>query len=257
MVEWDTDGSPVRMIGTHTDITQIKRMQDQLAESNRELDEFAYIASHDLKAPLRAINNLVTWIEEDVSATASEDAMKNLATLKGRVQRMNRLLDDTLSYARIDHQSFDGERISGREMADGVLGAIDRPASYQVEFTPQFLSCQLPANPLEQMLYNLIGNAIKHRDRDNGRVDVRLEETENDYIITVQDDGPGIDPEYHDRVFEMFRTLQSRDRVEGSGMGLAIVRKLVQVAGGAVTLESKTGQGACFTVHWPKNKGWP
>jgi PAS domain S-box-containing protein len=227
---------------------------EALARSNRELDEFAFVASHDLKAPLRVIGNAASWLEEDLAEKLDEESRDNLSLLRGRVQRMDRLLDDLLEYSRIGRKTDEHWRhpLSGAELRDEIMVLIPSRAGFAVTFEPSFLAIRAPRMPLQQILINLIGNALKHHERDAGHVTVRAEMREAEYLISVIDDGPGIPPEYHDQIFKMFQTLRPRDRVEGSGMGLAIVRKHIDVLGKTLRVECAGERGSIFSFTYPR-----
>jgi len=231
------------------------RLVAALHASNTELDEFAHLASHDLKAPLRVIENAVQWLEQDLEPHLTDDTRETLELLRGRVRRMRSFLDDLLEHSRIGSKTGEagGVEVSGRDLATGLKEMLAPPPGFTVEFTPEFEAIQVRQHPLQVVLINLISNAIKHHDRSDGRVRVSAEPAEAGfYRITVADDGPGIDPRFHDRIFGMFQTLRPRDEVEGSGMGLAIVRKHVTIAGGRIEVRSEgKGDGTRFIFTWP------
>ncbi len=227
------------------------RLVEALERSNQELDKFAYVASHDLRAPLRVIDNASRWLEEDLQDHLTEDTRESMAMLRSRVLRMERLLDDLLQHSRIGRQDQEAPLVRGDALvADLRALLLDRPGILFVA-TPAVEAIELPRMPILTVLLNLVNNAIKHHDRDTGRVTLDVQETATSFDFTVTDDGPGIPPEYHARVFEMFQTLKPRDEVDGSGMGLAMVLKHVTLAGGAIEIDSD-GRGTRFRLHWPK-----
>lgn len=240
------------------DITRTELEREKLIKalelSNKELDEFAYIASHDLKAPLRVIDNASRWLEEDFAEYLDDDGRENMELLRNRVTRMERLLDDLLEYSSIGRKIDESyaETISGDKMAENILLLLDIPEKFNLHFSAQFSKIHLYRMPLQHVLLNLINNAIKHHDKDTGTVEVEVKEQGNQYIFTVSDNGPGIAEEFQERVFKMFQTLKSRDRAEGSGMGLTMVKKYIEHFGGTITLESEEGKGCCFRFTWPK-----
>jgi PAS domain S-box-containing protein len=236
--------------------SQVQERTAQLRDANRELEEFAYAASHDLKAPLRVIDNCSKWIEEDLEEHLTDDTRENINLMRGRVKRMNKLLDDLLEYARIGRAADAryAETISGETMMKDVLELLAPPRAFRVNVSPNFARIQVNAMPLEQILANLIGNAVKHHDKDHGCIDITVEERGGLYVFAVKDDGPGIPARFHDQIFKMFQTLRPRDQVEGSGMGLAMVRKHVMLFGGTLDLESREGHGSTFRFTWPKQQ---
>jgi len=224
---------------------------------NKELEEFAYIASHDLKAPLRVIDNASKWLEEDLQAHLTPETRENMNLLRGRVKRMEKLLDDLLAYSRIGRIQNDrfAEIIAGHLLIKDILELLAPPKNFTITISPEFATIYVHRMPLQQILMNLINNAIKHHDKKEGHIDVTVQDNDDHYTFSVKDDGPGIAPEFHEQIFKMFQTLKPRDQVEGSGMGLAIVRKNIEVFGGTLHLESAVGAGSTFIFTWPKIKG--
>jgi len=223
---------------------------------NTELEEFAYAASHDLKAPLRVIDNASRWLEEDLAEHLTDETRENMTLLRGRVARMERLLDDLLEYSRIGRITDErfAEMIAVDELIGDVLALLSPPARFTIAVDPAFAAVRLPRMPLQHVFMNLIGNAIKHHDRQLGLIALSVADAGAFYRFAVSDDGPGIPPRFHEQVFKMFQTLKPRDQVEGSGMGLALVRKNVEVAGGRIEVDSPAGRGATFRFTWPKRQ---
>ena len=224
-----------------------------LVRSNKALDEFAYAASHDLKAPLRVIGNTAKWIEEDLDAYFTSDARENMSLLRTRVHRMEQLLDDLLDYSRIGRR-LDAEfveSVPGDVLVREVLALLRPPPEFVIDVSPSFATIRVCRMPLQQILLNLVGNAIKHHHAGAGLIELAVELSSAMLIFSVKDDGPGIAPQFQDRIFNMLQTLRPRDQVEGSGMGLAIVRKYVEVFGGTVWVESAEGHGSTFHFTWP------
>lgn len=227
--------------------------------SNRELDQFAYVASHDLKAPLRGIANLSQWIEEDLGEEQlPEETREHLALMRSRVLRMEGLIDGLLEYSRIGRQRQESERVDVGKLLEETVELLAPPAEAEVVLPPDPPVLGAERLPLSQVFMNLVGNALKHARRSDPRVEAAVVEEDDAWRFSVSDNGPGIAPQYQDRIFGIFQTLQARDEVEGTGIGLALVKKIVETQGGRVWVESAEGEGATFHFTWPKRpKGQP
>lgn len=236
------------------DISDRLREQTVLLRAKEELEQFAYIASHDLKQPLRGIDNLAKWISEDAAEVLSGESMEHLQMLSSRIRRMEALLDDLLLYSRMGSTQCRAETVSVPELVQGVFGIMKASSKFETNYVGDDLTVVTPRIELEQVLRNLVGNAIKHHPSASGKVEVSVSFEEPWLHISVSDDGEGIAPKFQDRVFRMFHTLKTRDEIEGSGMGLAIVRKLVEARGGKITLESVESQGTTFRFQWPAKR---
>jgi signal transduction histidine kinase len=225
----------------------------ELEATNRDLDQFAYVASHDLKAPLRGIATLSEWIEEAIGGQISGETRRQLDLLRGRVHRLEALIDGILSYSRAGRVREKIEAVNvGALLADcRELLAPAPEATIDIGPMPTLMAERVP---LQQIFMNLISNALKHAARPDVRVELRCADAGHAYDFSVRDNGPGIAPQFHERVWGIFQTLQPRDRVEGTGIGLSVVKKLVESRGGEVSLESEPGSGATFHVLWPKRK---
>jgi signal transduction histidine kinase len=233
-------------------LAQRNRVLEELEARNRDLDQFAYVASHDLKAPLRGIANLSEWVEEDLAEAMTEKAKEQMALLRGRVHRMEALIDGILAYSRAGRGVEKTETVDVslllREIVD-VFAVPNDKATFR-------LGARLPTLrteriPLQQILMNLVGNAVKHNPNDGGEIAVEARDLGHAWEFSVLDNGPGVPAEYHERIFGIFQKLDSRDKVEGAGIGLAIVRKLVLRRGGKVWVDSSPSGGAAFRFTWP------
>ncbi|MAY89338.1 MAG: hypothetical protein CML02_21785 [Pseudooceanicola sp.] len=251
-------GDGARMIVIMRDIS-VRRVAEQKVEgliqalerSNGELDKFAYIASHDLKAPLRVIDNASRWLEEDLADHLDEETRENLGLIRTRVIRMEGLLDDLLAHSRIGRDEQVSAVISGAALRETLNELGHVTAGITVQFSDRFDAISVPAMPITTVLLNLMNNAIKHHDKPVGKVRVDAVPVSGGVEFLVEDDGPGIPEKYRSKVFEMFQTLKPRDQVDGSGMGLAMVQKYVDHAGGTITLGEAPGGGAAFRMFWP------
>jgi PAS domain S-box-containing protein len=242
------------------DITERQRAQEELAyandelrRSNQELEHFAYIASHDLKAPLRGITQLATWIEEDLTHVLEPDTRQKMALLYGRVRRLEAFLDDLLQYSRVGRGAEVVKRVNTHVLVTDIVTLLSPPEAFSIIVADTLPTFDTAEEPLWQVFMNLIGNAIKHHDRPTGQVEVAVQDQGEWYEFRVTDDGPGIPSAFHTKIFQMFQTLRPRDEVEGSGMGLAIAKKVVEAQGGMIRVESDAVQrGTTLRFTWRK-----
>jgi PAS domain S-box-containing protein len=241
------------------DITKLKHDQELLARqavelerSNADLEQFAYVASHDLRAPLRSIASLSEWLAELVPREAGSKIHDYLSELRVRVRRLETMTDDLLSYARAGRGDEETTEVDTGAMARDLVFMLNPPEGLEVDVDPSLPVLDTARAPLEQVFRNLIGNAIKHHDRpEEGRIKVSAVERDGVVEFSIADDGPGIPAESHDKVFGMFQKLESRDIVEGNGIGLSLVQRIVEGREGRITLESE-GRGVIFRFTWPE-----
>lgn len=229
----------------------------RLEQSNRELDQFAYVASHDLKAPLRGIANLTQWLEEDLGANLSGESREHLNLLRVRVNRMDALIEGILTYSRAGRVRDQIEEVDTGELMATVLDLLAPPADVTINVQRPLPTLLTERMPLQQVLMNLIGNAIKYgRRTESGTpvapiVTVAAAESGDMVRFSVADNGPGIAPQYHEKIWQIFQMLAPRDEIEGTGIGLSVVRKLVDTRGGHAWIESDVGKGTTFYFTWP------
>lgn len=223
-----------------------------LQERNQELNQFAYIVSHDLKAPLRAIANLADWLEEDLAAQIPVDNRHQLQLMRKRVLRMEHLINGLLDYSRVGRTEDSLKTVNVEELLHEVIDSIQPPSTFAIAIASPMPILETRRILLSQVFANLLSNAIKHHDREDGRITISVSDRGTAYEFMVADDGPGIAPEDHQRIFTIFQTLKSRDDQENSGVGLSIVKKIVEAEGGTIGLDSKLGEGATFRFTWPK-----
>lgn len=273
VAETKDDGKIIGYVGTVTDISDRKQselaLQQRASEltslttilaqttallqkQNQELDQFAYVASHDLKAPLRAIASLSEWIEEDLADQLPEENRHQMHLLRGRVQRMQGLINGLLEYSRIGRVQTESYEVNVGELIKEVIDLLAPPVTFNIEVAEGMPTFRTKRLPLQQVFSNLIGNAIKHHPRIDGHVKISVEERSSYYEFAVADDGAGIAPEYHEKIFAIFQTLQARDQKESTGIGLAIVKKIVETQGGTITLKSQINAGSTFCFTWQK-----
>jgi len=256
----NSQGDPIQYLTIMNDISkekeaeaEIKDYAKSLESKNKELDQFAYIVSHDLKAPLRAINNLSEWIEEDLEDIVDEDTKKNLELLRGRVHRMENLINGILEFSRVGRQETNNEKIDMSKLLNEIVDSIgsDKIAKFTIKDEMPTLIAEKIL--FEQIFSNLISNAIKYNDKDEIEICVSYSMSNNDKFHTfgIKDNGPGIEEEYFNSIFVIFQTLQPRDKIESTGVGLAIVKKIIEDSGGRIWVESEISTGSTFYFTLP------
>ena len=237
---------------------ELVEQRRELERSNRALDEFAHAVSHDLKAPLRSVANYARWIEEDLGDELTGETRAHMELLRAQVDRMRAMINGVLEYARSGRTRVATELVDTDVLVEEVIALLDPPATCTIDVAdlPTFAAERAP---LRQVLMNLIGNAIKHSRRSDVHVRVRAVDAGDAYEFTVQDNGPGIAPRAHEKIWMLFHTLTPREATangaaDGTGIGLAIVRQLVELQGGRAWVESELGEGATFHFIWPKRE---
>ena len=224
----------------------------ELRRSNKELQDFAYVTAHDLKAPLRGIGTLADWITSDYADQLDEQGQAHLGLLKGRVSRMSELIDSILHYSEIGRTAKCLEPVDLDTLLPEIVNQIGPPETIEVAIEGALPIVVFERVRLIQVFQNLIGNAIKYMDKPQGRVRVGCSEQEQVWTFHVADNGPGIDEKYFGKIFKMFQTLTRRDELESTGIGLAVVKKIIELHGGTIWVESTVGQGSTFFFTVPR-----
>ena len=247
------DNNAVReILSVSRDITSYKLAEEEINKRNEELEKFAYIVSHDLKAPLRGISNLSEMIVEDLIEQIPTENQHQLNLLQQRVLRMNALIDGLLQYSRVGRQEIPIESIDLEDLLREVIDSLDPPKSFKIAYKKPLPVLATKKLLLNQILANLISNSIKHHHSDNGQIDLTIEDCGKHYQFAIADDGPGIPQEHRDRIFELFQTLENNASTTNTGIGLALIKKIVDAEGGQFWLDSKTEKGARFCFTWKK-----
>ncbi|NMF46761.1 sensor histidine kinase [Pseudoalteromonas arctica] len=228
------------------------RLLKKLQKVSDELDEFTSIASHDLKSPLNAIKRLLEWIYDDCKDLLPQEHLENFQLVLSRANRMQILLEDLLSYSRINSCDSTRANISLESIYQDVEQTLEVPQTVTVDIHANNEVLDIPLIPFKTVFQNLISNAIKHNNKEHPVIDISLIRSNQYYIIEIKDNGPGIDPKYFSLIFKLFQTLQSRDDVEGSGIGLCIANKLIINYRGKIEVASDGKLGSTFTIYWPK-----
>jgi len=222
-----------------------------LEKRNQELDQFAYVASHDLKAPLRGVTTIVKWIEDELAAELSPQLRTYLDQMKGRLGRLEDLINGLLAYARVGRTAQPAATVDVAQLL-GEVAELVVPLGFSLRIAPNLPVFVTDRLGLQQVFTNLLSNAVKYHQRGAGHLEVTCREIGRCYEFRVQDDGPGIAPEYHQKIFLLFQTLRDRHTAESTGIGLSIVQKIIDEHQGTIRVESAPGQGAGFIFTWPK-----
>jgi signal transduction histidine kinase len=225
---------------------------EKLKKQNEELQQFSYVVSHDLKAPLRAIFKLSEWIEEDMGAGLDEGIRHNLKTLRGRVFRLEALINGLLEYSKIGRENVPNEKTDVQIMVKEVLDLLNPPKNFKIEIPVRLPILVTKRILLQQILINLLSNAIKYNDKPQAMIRILSSEKDDHFEFTIEDNGIGIDKAYHEKIFVIFQTLEARDKVEATGIGLSIVKKTLDDMGGTIRVESQPGEWTRFVLTWPK-----
>ncbi|WP_207536350.1 sensor histidine kinase [Desertivirga arenae] len=231
--------------------TELSKNISELEKRNRELNQFAYVVSHDLKAPIRGIYNVVQWIEEDLGEEISSEMRKYLNIIPQRINRMEDLIHGLLDYARISRDKPVKEVVDVNIMLQGIAEMLV-PESFRlnIDKMPVLFTEKIR---LEQVFSNLISNAVKYSKGENPAIEIQSEEKLNAFQFKVIDNGIGIDPQYHSKIFEIFQTLREKHDKESTGIGLAIVKRIIEEKQSTIKVESEPGKGTAFIFTWPKD----
>lgn len=223
----------------------------ELGRKNKELDQFAYVVSHDLKAPLRGMYNVFNWIDEDHKDELSDQVKKYMDMLKGRIHRMESLIAGLLEYARIGRVIKPIEKVDVRQMLNEIVDMLV-PPDFKVIISNKIPEIYTERIRLQQVFSNLISNAVKYSGNENRKIIIRCIQKPQHYEFSVCDNGFGISREFHDKIFGIFQTLREKNEIESTGVGLAIVKKIIEDKKGTIKVISEEGKGATFVFTWPK-----
>lgn len=242
-----------------SDITERKlaeqrqdKLLKELERSNRELSDFAYVVSHDLKAPLRGIDTLAGWVAQDYGNKMGEKAQQQMQLMRERVRRMDDLINGILRYSRAGRANEEKTSVDTRELVRQIVDLLAPPPHISIEIDGSFPQIRAEKTRLSEVFQNLISNAIKYLDKPEGTIRVACQDRDEMWVFSVADNGPGIPEKDFGRIFQLFQTLKPNEGTASTGIGLALVKKIVEGAGGRVWLESKPLQGTKFFFTWPK-----
>ena len=243
------------------DITERKQIEakqvqllNELESVNQELKDFAYIVSHDLRAPLRAISSLANWISTDYADKIDEEGRKQIHLLIGRVHRMNALIEGILQYSRVGRIKEEKIEVDLGNLVKSVIDLINPPKNIEIYVENKLPTILCEITRVEQVFQNLLNNAVKYMNKPEGKIKISCRKEGEYWEFSVADNGPGIEEKYFEKIFQIFQTLKPRDEVESTGIGLSIVKKIVEMYGGKVWVESKVGCGSTFFFTLPDGK---
>lgn len=246
--------------GVVRNITERKQVEEEKAQlmqeirsANEELTSFAYVVSHDLKAPLRAIGSLADWLSTDYADKFDDEGKEHMRLLISRVHRMGALIDGILQYSRVGRVKEAAVEVDLNRVVREVVDLLAPPANIEMTIAPGLPKVRIEPTRIEQVFQNLISNAIKYMDKAEGKVYIGCVAEKEYWRFNISDNGPGIEQRHFERIFQLFQTLAPRDRIESTGVGLALVKKIVEMYGGQVSLESTPGSGSTFSFTLRKH----
>ena len=224
----------------------------KLERANKELQEFAHIAAHDLKSPLRAIGTLTDWISTDYADKFDEQGKERVRLLLTRTKQMSALVDDILRYSRLGQSKPEKQQVDFNTILKELIEEIDLPENIEVIIENELPTIMCEKIHIIQIFQNLLNNAVKYMDKPKGQIKAGCVEQDSFWKFSVADNGPGIDEKYHEKIFKVFQTLTPCDKIESTGIGLSIVKKLAEVNDGRAWVESEIGKGSTFFFTLPK-----
>lgn len=230
-----------------------RRIEEQTTNlaHNPECDSFVYVISHDLKAPLRAIANLSTWLSEDLQGQLNPENQHYLDLMRDRVAYLEAMIDALLLYSRIGRRQVEEKTTDLNLLLNEIVDLFRSLSTFNISVEPNLPTVVTKGPLLKQVFFHLISNAIKHHNRDDGQIQITAISQGAYYEFSVTDDGPGIAPESHSKIFDIFTTLKESQSKKNIGMGLAIAKKIVETESGQIVVESELGKGATFRFTWP------
>jgi signal transduction histidine kinase len=236
------------------DETQVSLQDAALKEKNEELSHFAYVVSHDLKAPLRGIRLITEWLCEDYGDKLGAEAKEQMALLQNRVHRMHNLIDGVLQYSRVGRIKEDMVEVNLNELLPMILDTIAPPEHIRVTVESDLPAITGEKTRITQVFQNLLSNAVKFMDKPKGEIHVGCVEEADSWRFSVADNGPGIEEKHFERIFRIFQTLAPKDDGESTGIGLTLAKKIVEMYGGRIWVESEVGKGSTFFFTLPKRE---
>ncbi|MGA1823853.1 MAG: sensor histidine kinase [bacterium] len=253
------DGNADKVLEVIQDITERKKAEKkkehlikEVTSANKELTDFAYIVSHDLKAPLRSIASLAEWLSHDYSHKLDDKGKEHIRLMLGRIERMNNLIDGILQYSKIGRTRDDRVEVKLDKLVKDVVDTIKPLGNITITIENKLPTIFSDPIRISQVFQNLLSNAIKFSDKNKAEITIGCSNRDKFWVFNVADNGPGIEKRYFNKIFKIFQTLNPRDKIESTGIGLSLVKKIVEKYGGSVWLESEKGKGASFYFSLPK-----
>lgn len=222
----------------------------KLKLQNEQLNDYAHLVSHDLKSSLRSLSALLTWVKEDCSEKIGEESVCNLNLMEAKIEKMDKFLEDIINYSEIGAIDLKINTIDLNKKVDKILDSFDIPKNIKVVVKDKLPVLKADARRFRQIFQNLISNAVNFNDKEEGLVEVGVEENEDFYTFSIKDNGQGIPKEYHEKIFNTFTTLGYQEK--STGMGLSIVKRVLDLYGGEIWLESVVSKGTTFYFTIPK-----
>ncbi|MDD5063883.1 MAG: ATP-binding protein [Phycisphaerae bacterium] len=235
-------------------IQELERTNHEVAKVNKELKDFAYIVSHDLKAPLRGIKTVAEWISADYADKLDETGKEQMKLLTGRVDRMHNLIDGILQYSKVGHAEEEKVAVNLNELVAETIDVIAPPENITITIEDELPTVECEHTRIMQVFQNLLSNAVKYMDKPKGQIKVGCVEENGFWKFSVADNGRGIEKKHYEKVFQLFQTLSPRDKFENTGIGLTVTKKIVELYDGKIWVESKPGQGSTFFFTLPKQE---
>ena len=232
---------------------ELEQLNSELLSTNKELNDFAYVVSHDLKAPLRGIGSLASWLATDYGDVLDEEGRRQLELLLDRAKKMEGLIESILEYSRLGRIKGSIETVDAGALVENAVQMIGPPPTVSVTVLGRLPSIRCDRTRMQQVFQNLIGNAVKFIDKPVGVITVSCRDAGRMWEFAVADNGPGIDPRYHRQVFQIFQTLRDADDKDSTGIGLTLVKRIVEMHGGTVWVESEPGEGSTFFFTVPRD----
>jgi light-regulated signal transduction histidine kinase (bacteriophytochrome) len=254
---FNLNGEVIGSIGIHLDITEKKKLEIQkeelllkLEKQNESLNDYAHMISHDLKSPLRSIHTLISWIKEEKDMLFTENGKKYMDMLVEKVEKMDNLIDGVLTISKLDTTAYKYQEVDLNEVLNVVIAMIHIPSHVTIEITNKFPTIYTDRYRIQQLFQNLISNAVNYSNKKEGKVTITYKDIDNFYLFSIKDNGIGIEKSYHEKIFDIFESYS--DDSKSSGIGLSIVKKIIENYKGEIWLESELNKGYIFYFKIPK-----